>query len=142
MHITKMASFNAINNGILHKWHLKLVPYKNGTLCAVRKKWPKVICPGQLKWVIFKRELLNLLYDSGSWSWDFKVKFFQLQSDMRFTLLCLFVGVGSIRRVLVVFQKTNRVVVRCYDLCWVSFLQGGIFDKRSAFFLTVCQWVP
>ena len=55
--------------------------------------------------MIFKRKLLNLLYDSNQWSWDFKVEFFTIQSDIPGTLLCLVVvDVVSIIRVLVVFQ--------------------------------------
>ena len=75
---------------------------------------------------------------------DFKVEIFLLQNIFG-TLLCLIVvGVGSvinISRVLVVLQKTNDVIVRCH-LCWVPFLGGGIFDKRSALFVTLCLWVP
>ena len=75
---------------------------------------------------------------------DFKVEIFLLQNILG-TLLCLIVvGVGSvinISRVLVVLQKTNDVIVRCH-LCWVPFLGGGIFDKRSALFVTLCLWVP
>ena len=69
-----------------------------------------------------------------------------------FSSLCLIVRVGIISRVLVVLQKTNNisfevlflwdaVFVRCH-LCWVLFLWGGIFDKRSALFVVLCQWVP
>ena len=58
--------------------------------------------------------LLNLLYDSHSWSWNFKVEFFPLQSDIPITVLCLIAGVGSISRMLVVLQKANNVVARCY----------------------------
>ena len=75
---------------------------------------------------------------------DFKVEIFLLQNILG-TFLCLIVvGVGSvinISRVLVVLQKTNDVIVRCH-LCWVPFLGGGIFDKRSALFVTLCLWVP
>ena len=75
---------------------------------------------------------------------DVKVEIFLLQNILG-TLLCLIVvGVGSvinISRVLVVLQKTNDVTVRCH-LCWVPFLGGGIFDKRSALFITLCLWVP
>ena len=141
------------NNGTLQKWHMtktppeieimtptKMVSYKNGTPC---KKIPKgyPICQG-LSWVIFKRKFLNSLYDSDSWSWDFKVEFFPLQNDIPGNLSCLMVvGAGSISRMLVVLQKTNNVVVRCH-LCWVPFLGGGIFDERSPLFVTLCQWVP
>ena len=103
----------------------KMVPYKNGTPC---EKMPKgyPICQG-LSWMIFKRKFLNLLYDSGSWSWDFKVEFFPLQNDIPGTLRCLMVvGVRSISRMLVVLQKTNNVV-RCH-LCWVPFL--GVINVR------------
>ena len=34
-----------------------------------------------------KRKFLNLLYDSDSWSVDFKVEFFPLQSDTFVTVL-------------------------------------------------------
>ena len=91
--------------------------------------------------MIFKMKFLNLLYDSDSWSWDFKVEFFSLKNDSPGTLLCLMVvGVAS-SRMLEVLQKINNVVVKCH-LCWVPFLGGGIFDKRSALFVTLCQWVP
>ena len=89
---------------------------------------PKVyICQG-LSCVIFKRKFSHLLYDSDSWSWDFKVKIFPIQNDILGTLLRLIVvGVGSIIiRVLVLLQKTNNVVGR-YHLCWVPFLGGGFF---------------
>ena len=52
--------------------------------------------------MVFEKKFLNLLHDSDSWSWDFIVEFFPLQSDTPITLLCLTVGVGSITRVLVV----------------------------------------
>ena len=123
-------------------WHLQnMAPYKNGTPC---EKMPKgYICQG-LSWVIFVREFLNLLYNSDSWLFDFKVEIFSLQNDIFGTLLCLIVvGKGSIihiSRVLVVLQKTNNVVVRCH-LCWVSCWRDGKFDKRSAIFVTLCQWV-
>ena len=92
--------------------------------------------------MIFKRKFLNSLYDSDSWSLDFKVEFFPLQNDIPGNLSCLMVvGAGSISRMLVVLQKTNNVVVRCH-LCWVPFLGGGIFDERSPLFVTLCQWVP
>ena len=51
--------------------------------------------------------------------------------------LCLII-VGFIIRVLAVLQKTNNVVVR-YHLRYVPSLGGGIVDKRSALFLTLCQ---
>ena len=80
---------------------------------------------------------LNLLYGLMV-----KVVLFPFQIDIPSTLLCLIVvGVGSLSRVLVVLQKTNNVVVRCF-LCLVLFKRGGIFDKRSAIFVTLCQWVP
>ena len=44
------------------------------------------------------------------------VEFFSLQSDISITLLSLIVGVGFIRRVLVVLQKANNIVVR-YHFC-------------------------
>ena len=89
----------------------------------------------------FKPKFLNLLYDSDSWSWDFKVEFFPLQSDIPITLLCLIVGAGSISRMLVVLEKANNVVVRSH-LIGCYFLRGGIFDKTSALFGTLYQWVP
>ena len=54
------------------------------------------------------------------------------------TLLCLFVGVDSISKVMVALQETNNVVVRCH-FCWVPFLRGGIFDKRSVPIVKLCQ---
>ena len=51
--------------------------------------------------MIFRREFINLLYDSGSWSLDIKVTFFPIQkSDILITILCLIEGVSSIKRVL------------------------------------------
>ena len=110
-----------IKNGVLQKWH------------TLWKSYP--VYQG-LSWLICKRKLLNLLYDSDSWSWDFKVEIFPLQNDIFGTLLCLIVvGFGSISRVLVVLEKTNKEVVRCH-LCWLPFLVGGIFDERSALFVS------
>ena len=97
------------------------------------KSYP--ICQGP-SWVVFKRKLLRLLYDSDSWSCDFKAQFFPLQNYIPGTLLYLLVlGVGSISRVFVALQKTNNIVVR-YHLCWVPFC-SGIFDKKSALFVTL-----
>ena len=81
--------------------------------------------------MVFKREFLNLLYDPDLWSWDFKVEFFLLQSDIPITLLCLIVGVGPISRVLVVLQNGSNVVVRCH-FCEMPFM---VFFKRGAPFL-------
>ena len=83
-----------------------------------------------------------MLYGSDSWSWDFNVGLFPLQNDIPGTALCLMVvGEASVSRMFVVLQKTNNVVVRCY-LFWVPFLGDSIFNKRSALFVTLCQWVP
>ena len=57
-----------------------------------------------------------------------KSSFFSLQSDTPITLLCLIVGVGSISRVLVVFQKNNNVVVRQH-FCEMLFMLGAIFAR-------------
>ena len=81
--------------------------------------------------MVFKWKFLNLLYDSDLWSWDFKVEFFPLQSDIPITLLCLIAGVGPMSRVLVVLQKVNNVVVRCH-FCCVPF-----FEKRITLFVTM-----
>ena len=117
-------------------WHpQKMLPWKISTRS---KKMPKgyPICQG-LNWVVFKRKLLSLLYDSDSWPCDFKAQFFPLQNYIPGTLLYLLVlGVGSISRVFVVLQKTNNIAVR-YHLCWVPFWGGGIFDKKSALFVTL-----
>ena len=138
------------NNGSLQKWNItKAVPeidkydtHKRWRLQkwhTLRKDYPVY---QRMNWVIFKRKLLNLLYDSDSWSWDFKVENFPIQNDIYGTLLCLIaVGLGSISRMLLVVQKTNNVVVRCH-LCWLPFLGGGIFDERNELFVTLCQWVP
>ena len=121
-------------------WHLHFGTLQKRPPC---EKIPKCyICQG-LSWVIFKGKFLNLLHNWHLWSWDFKIEIFPLQNYILVTLLCLIViGVGSIiSRVLVLFQKTNNVVVRCH-LCWVPFLGSGIVDKRSILFVTLCQWVP
>ena len=91
------------NNSILQKWH---------TL----QKMPRDYF------------LLNLLYDSHSRSWNFKVEFFRLQSDIPITVLCLIAEVGSISRMLVVLQKANNVVVRCY-FCEMLFMLDAIFGR-------------
>ena len=90
------------------------------------------------KWYTLRsaKNVQRLLYDSDSLSWDFKVEFVPLRSDIPITLLCLIVGVGSISRMLVVLQKTNNVVMRCCfckmpfnvgcDLCEVVFLIKGV----------------
>ena len=46
-------------------------------------KCPKVIyvCQGLTR-VIFKKEFLNLSYDSDSWQWSFKIEFFPFQKDI------------------------------------------------------------
>ena len=98
----------------------KMVPYKNGTPCKKMRR--QVVCQG-LSWVISKKKFLNLLCDSDSWSWDFKV-----QSDIPVTLLCLIVGVGSISKVMVVLQKANNVVLRCH-FCEMPFMLGAIFVR-------------
>ena len=96
---------------------------------------------GWAEWFL-KRKFSNLLSDSGSWSLDFKVEFFPLQLDIPDTLLCLTVlGVASISRMLVVLQKTNNSCEMPFTL-EVPFLGGGIFDMKSALFVTLCQKVP
>ena len=70
-----------------------------------------------------------------------KSRFFH--SRMIFLVLSVsnFCKVGFIiSRMLVVLQETNNLVIRCH-LCRVTFLGGGIFDKRSAVFVTLYQWV-
>ena len=62
-----------------------------------------------------------MLYDLGSWSWDFKVEFFPLLSDIPIAPMCLIIGVGSISRFLIVLQKTNDV-----DSCEMPFLRNAI----------------
>ena len=74
-------------------------------MANLAKKCPKITCQGMNR-VIFKTEFLHLFYDSDSWSWDFKIEFFPLQTNLPFTHLCLIVGLGSISRVLVVLWKT------------------------------------
>ena len=121
-----MTPFNAIrfkNNGTLHK---------NGTPC---KKMPKNYYPICQALSLANRVVYNMytyniytyiIYDSDSLSWDFKIKVFPLQSDIPITFLCLTVGVGSIRRVLVVLQKNNNIVVRRH-FCEMPFMLGVIF---------------
>ena len=131
------------NSGTLQKWHLtktpteidKYDPHKNSALQMryTLQKMPKVypICQ-ELSWLIFESKFLNMMYDSDLRSWD------PLQNDIPGTLLCLIVvGVVSISRVLVVLQKTNNVGLTCH-LCWVPFLGGSMFDKRSALYVTLC----
>ena len=62
-----------------------------------------------------------MLYDLGSWSWDFKVELFPLLSDIPIVPMCLIIGVGSISRFLIVLQKINDV-----DSCEMPFLQNAI----------------
>ena len=71
--------------------HKKVIPFKHGTLC---EKMPKSYLP-KAGLSVFKREFLNLLYDSYL-SWVFKIEFFPLQSNILITLHCLIVGMGSI----------------------------------------------
>ena len=54
--------------------------------------------------------------------------FYSIVISLNITLLCLIVGVGSIRRVLVVLQKANNVVVR-YRFCEMSFMLGAVFAR-------------
>ena len=56
-------------------------------IAHLAKKCPKVFCQG-LSLVIFKSEFLNLLYDSDSWSLDFKIEFFPFQTDIFTIHLC------------------------------------------------------
>ena len=140
------------SKGTLQKFHMTNTPpeiYKydnNNKYCCTKMahfvQCEKNFCQGQLRWVIFKRKFLNLLYHSDSWSLDFKVKFRPLQRNIPTTLLCLIAEVYYISRVSVVPQKTNNVVVGCHYLCWVPFFQGRFFNKRGALFLTLWQWVP
>ena len=112
--------------GARQKWH---------TFC---KKAKACICQG-LSRVIFKRKFLNLFMIQTHGDGILKSRFSHPQNGTR---LCLIVvGVGSIiRKVLVVLQKTNNVVVRGH-LYRIPFLGGGIFDKKSALFETPCQCV-
>ena len=123
------------NNGILQKWHMRNTPpeidkhdtYKKWyvrKIAHLAKKYPAVICQG-LSWGILKRKFLNLSHDSDTWSWDFKVEFFPLESDIPITLLCLIVGEGSITMVLEVLQKSNNVVL----MSFLSFTLGAIFAR-------------
>ena len=106
-------------------WHLKKWSLKN--IAHLAKKCPEIICQG-LSWVVFKRKFLNLLYAPDLWSWDFKVEFFPLPSDVPITLLCLIVGAGPISRVLILLQKVNNVVVRCH-FCEMPFMLCAIFAR-------------
>ena len=54
--------------------------------------------------------------------------FYSIVISLNITLLCLIVGVGSIRRVLVVLQKANNVVVR-RRFCEMSFMLGAAFAR-------------
>ena len=111
-------------------WNKQIWHPKNWSLrkmVHLAKKCPDVICQG-LSWGIFKGKFLNLLYNSDSWSWDFKVEFFPLENDMSITLLCLILGVGSISRVFVVLHKVNNVAVRCH-FCEIPFMLSAIFAR-------------
>ena len=121
------------NNGTLQEWHMTHNPPEIDNMTL--KKWclTKIVhlakkCQG-LSWVIFKRKFLNFLYDSDSWSLDFKIEFFSLQSDIPITLLCLIVRVGSISRVLVVLQKANNVAVN-WHFYEMQFMLDANFAKR------------
>ena len=128
------------NNETSQKWRMANIPPEIGKY-NTHKKWyvtftktahlakkcPEDICQ-ELYWVIFKRKFFNLLYDSDSWSWDFKVKFIPLQSYIPITRMCLILGVGSISRVLGVLQKANNVVVRCH-FCEMPFMLSAIFVR-------------
>ena len=141
-------------NGTRQKLHLKytnmtptkILAKKNGTPCEKKyaqvtlftKDWAKSF----LKFLFFcmiqtyGHEILKLIFFHSEW-----------YSYYSLVLNCF----GSISRVLAVLQKTNDVVARCC-LCWVLFLEGGMFDKRSGMFdkrtapfVTLvhgCQWVP
>ena len=78
--------------------------------------------------MVFRRKFLILLYGPDLWSWDLKVEFFPMQSDIPITLLCLIVGVGPISRVFVVLQKANNEVVRCH-FCEMPFMLAAIFAR-------------
>ena len=113
------------NNQIWHpqKWCLTKIAH-------FAKKCPKVtlFVKDWAEWLIFKRKFLNFLFHPRM--------LFLVHSHVSNA------WVGSvISRMSAVLQKTNNVVARCH-LCWVPFLGGGIFDKRSALFVTLCQWVP
>ena len=126
---------------------LKMSPFQvslsqSYTNCLLANKWWNT-CFYQIAHLSKKAHKLfvnDWAIDLDLWSWDFKVEFSPLQSDIPITLLWLILGVGSISRVLVVLQKTNNAVARCH-LCYVLFLRGGIFDKRSVLFVTLHQWV-
>ena len=85
------------NNSTLQKWHMTNTPSEidkydtHKKWCFTNMEHLAKKCQG-LSRVIFERKFLNLLYDLDSWSWDFKVEFFPLQSDIPITLLCLIVG--------------------------------------------------
>ena len=74
--------------------------------------------------MIFKSKFLNLLYNSDSWPWDFKVEIFPLQNDIFGVLLRVIVaGVGNCcSMVLVVLQKT-------ICSCEMPFMLGAIFGR-------------
>ena len=90
------------NNGTLPKWHMRNTSpeinnydtqtkwaFKNG-LHTLQKNIQNLLTMGR---VVFKRELLYLLYDWQSWSMDFKIKFLikmdLLQSNNLITLIWL-----------------------------------------------------
>ena len=100
----------------------KMVPYKNGTPCEkMVKGYP--ICQG-LSWVIFKRKLLNLLYDSNQWSWDFKVEFFDNPEWYSWYSL-----VSSCCRCSFYYQGVGSISENQECSCEMSFLLDVIFGR-------------
>ena len=70
----------------------KVVPYKNAT---TYQKMPKVtlFAKDWAEWFLKGNSQICYINDSDSWSWDFKVEFSPLQSDIPITLLSLIVRV-------------------------------------------------
>ena len=65
-------------------------------ICSFLRIWSHLLRKSLLKISFF----CAVLYDSHSWSWNFKIEFFPLQNDIHITLspVLNFRGVGSISR--------------------------------------------
>ena len=118
-----------------HKtWCLTKIAHlaKNCSKVIFAKEWAEWFEKEILKFVVWFR-----LMAMGFQSRDFSTP----EWHSWYSPVSNFCKVGFIfSRMLVVLQETNNLVIRCH-LCRVTFLGGGIFDKRSALFVTLYQWV-
>ena len=122
-------------------WNNKYDTHKNGalqmrhTLRKNSQSWPYL---PKIELSDFWKEILKYDVWFGLKIMRSQSRVFPLRNDIPGTILSLIVvGLGSISRVLVVLQKTKNVGFRCH-LCWVPFLEGCMFDKRSALYVRLC----